>query len=161
MYSRTPEARGSRVVGALGHRANLLAWEHALGVMAKQISVLVENRPGSLAEVAEILAENGINVEAIMLEGSLDFGVLRVQVDSPKAANTALTSAGFQVTMGDIIVLELPNRPGELARVCNELNESGVNIEVMFGTTSGADNGAELVIKTSDDAAARRALGLS
>lgn len=129
--------------------------------MAKQLSVLVENRPGSLAEVAELLSENGINVEAIMLEGSLDFGVLRVQVDSPKAARTALSSAGFQVTLGDIIVLELPNRPGELARVCNQLHEAGVNIEVMFGTTSGVENGAELVIKTSDDEKARRSLGLS
>lgn len=126
----------------------------------QQLSVLVENRPGALAAMADALKEANVNVQAIMLEGSLDFGVARIQVDGVNAARRALTTAGFQVTVGDVLVLDLPNRPGELARVCHLLAEADINVDYIFGTASSADGASELVVKVDDAVAARDALGL-
>lgn len=121
--------------------------------------MLVENRPGSLGEVASILAEEGVNIEAIMLEGSLDFGVARLRVDQPRVAETALNSRGFpKVTLGDVLRLDLPNTPGELAKVCDRLAEVGVNIEYVFGTAGEADGESDLVLKVDDLDRAREAL---
>jgi hypothetical protein len=127
--------------------------------MSKELSVLVENRPGSLGEVASILAEEGVNIEAIMLEGSLDFGVARMRVDNPRVAETALNSRGFpKVTVGEVLQLDLPNEPGKLAEICHRLSEVGVNIEYIFGTAGDVDDGAELVVKADDMDRAREAV---
>lgn len=127
--------------------------------MVKQLVVLLENRPGSLAELTRILAKAGVNVTAIMLEGSLEFGTARIHTDNARRAEEVLSDAGYQVTVGDVIVLDLPNKPGELARICEVLSKTKVNIECLFGTTGKAD-APQIVLKVSDVAAAKKALGL-
>ncbi|HLE96495.1 MAG TPA: ACT domain-containing protein [Candidatus Thermoplasmatota archaeon] len=127
--------------------------------MVKQLVVLVENRPGALHDLASVLAENDLNVEAIMIEGSLDFGTARIHVGNPRKAQKVLEDAGYQVTSGDVLTLKLANKPGELERVTGALKRAKVNIECLFGTTSGAGE-AELVVKVNDLEKARAALGL-
>lgn len=127
--------------------------------MSQELSVLVENRPGSLGEVASILAEEGVNIEAIMLEGSVDFGVARLRVDQPQVAQTALNSRGFpKVTVGEVIRLDLPNEPGQLAEVCERLREVSVNIDYVFGTAGDVEGESDLVLKVDDMDRAREAL---
>lgn len=127
--------------------------------MAKQLVVLLENRPGSLAELTRILATEEINVTGIMLEGSLEFGTARIHVENARKAQKVLEDAGYQVTAGDVLVLDLPNEPGELARVCEALAKAKINIECLFGTTSSVE-APQIILKVSDVAAAKKALGL-
>lgn len=127
--------------------------------MVKSLAVLIENRPGALHELATTLADEDINVEAVMIEASLDFGTARIQVDDPKAAAKVLTEAGYQFTTGDVLSLKLPNKPGELARVTGALKKAKVNIECLFGTTAGSGE-SELILKVSDVQKAKAALGL-
>lgn len=127
--------------------------------MAKQLVVLLENRPGSLAELTRLLAEEDINVTGIMLEGSLEFGTARIHVENARKAEKVLKEAGYQVSVGDVLILDLPNRPGELARVCDALAHADINIECLFGTTSGA-NAPQIILKVSDVERAKKALAL-
>lgn len=125
-----------------------------------QIVVLLENRPGALAELASVLSDAGVNIEAILLEGSVDFGMVRVHVDSPRKAEKALKDGGYQYRTGEAITLKLPNKPGQLAEICTKLAKAKINIDSIFGTTSGTGS-PELVIMVDDEPKARKALGLS
>jgi hypothetical protein len=128
-------------------------------VTGTQIVVLLENRPGALAELAGILSTANVNIEAILLEGSVDFGMVRLHVDAPKKAEKALRDAGYQYRTGEAITLKLPNKPGQLEDVARRLAKAKVNIDALFGTTSGT-GAPELVIMVDDEAKARKALGL-
>ena len=85
--------------------------------MTTQIVVLIENRPGALAELAAILGKAEVNIEAILLEGSVDFGMVRLHVESPRKAEKALRDAGYQYRTGEAITVRIPNEPGQLADV--------------------------------------------
>lgn len=128
--------------------------------MTKQLVVLIENRPGALADLTKTLADEDVNVTAIMIEGSLEFGTARLHVDNARKGEKALRDAGYQVSVGDVLVLDLPNHPGELARVCAELSKAKVNIECLFGTTS-EDDAPQIVLKVSDVEKARKVLGVA
>ncbi len=128
--------------------------------MAQQLIVLIENRPGSLSEILTILAHEGINVEAVMIEGSTDFGMLRLQVGNARAAEKVLAEEGFQVSAAEVLNINLPNEPGALAKVAYELSVAGVNIECLFGTTHG-EKEAQMVLAVSDVARAKELLGLT
>lgn len=117
--------------------------------MPKQLTVLIENRPGALAELARTLAGAHVNITSIMLEGSLEFGVARIHVDNVKKGVTALKDEGFQVQVGDVVAVPLPNEPGKLAELCEKLESVDVNIESIFGTTARADV-PTIVLKVDD-----------
>lgn len=125
--------------------------------MPKQLTVLIENRPGALAELTDALADAGVNITSIMLEGSLDFGVARIQVDNTREGVRALKDEGFQVQVGDVISVPLANEPGQLAELCEKLGKAQVNIESIFGTTARADR-PTLILKVDDVDAAERAI---
>lgn len=127
--------------------------------MSKQFVVFLENRPGALAELAEIFASAGVNVEAILLEGSVDFGNVRVHVDSPRKAEKALKDAGYQYRVGEAITLVLPNAPGQLADVTKKLAKAKVNIDSLFGTTAQTGT-PQLVLMVNEPEKAKKALGL-
>lgn len=126
--------------------------------MAKQLTVLIENRPGALAELTKTIGKANVNITAIMLEGSLDFGVARIHVDQVQKAVKALEADGFQVQAGEALVLDLENKPGELARLCEKLGKAKINIESIFGTTGRSDT-PTLVLKVDDPRKALEVLG--
>jgi hypothetical protein len=127
--------------------------------LSTQIVVLLENRPGALAELAGVLSASEVNIEAILLEGSVDFGMVRLHVSNTRKAEKALKEAGYQYRTGEAITLKLPNQPGQLEEVAKKLAKAKVNIDALFGTTSGSGS-PELVIMVDDEAKARKALGL-
>lgn len=127
--------------------------------MSTQLVVFLENRPGALAELSEVLSEASVNIEAILLEGSVDFGNVRIHVDAPRKAEKALRDAGYQFRTGEAIVLKLPNEPGQLAVITKKLAKAKVNIDALFGTTAGVEK-PELVLMVNDVAKAKKALGL-
>lgn len=131
-----------------------------MSVLSTQIVVSLENRPGALADLTHALSSQGVNIEAILLEGSQFFGNVRLHVSAVRKAERALRDAGYQFRVGDAIKMKLPNEPGQLEDVTRRLAKARVNIEAMFGTTAGVDE-PELVIMVDDNAKAKKALGLS
>lgn len=127
--------------------------------LSSQLVVLLENRPGALAELTEVLAEAEVNIEAILLEGSVDFGNVRLHVNPQRKAEKALRDAGYQYKVGETLNVELPNEPGQLAEITRKLAKAKVNIEMLFGTTAGNQK-PELILMVDDAAKAKKALGL-
>lgn len=128
--------------------------------LSTQFVVFLENRPGALAELAEVFGEAGVNIEAILLEGSVDFGNVRVHVSNDRKAEKALKDAGYQFRSANAITLAIGNEPGALADMARKLAKAKVNIDALFGTTAPGADQAEFVVMVSDEAKARKALGL-
>ena len=98
----------------------------------KQISVFVENKPGSMSAMTAVLAENNINMRALSLAETSDFGIVRIIVDDIYKATTVLKDAGYIHSVTDVIAVGLPNIPGGLNKVLNILEGVGLNIEYMY-----------------------------
>ena len=97
-----------------------------------QISVFVENRKGRLYEVCNLLGKNKINIRALNIAETKDFGVLRMVVDKPQDALDLLKSKGFVANFSEIVAVEVTDKPGGLAHVLKLLNEKNINIEYMY-----------------------------
>jgi hypothetical protein len=130
-------------------------------LLATQISVLLENRPGALGELAGILRQAGVNIEAILLEGSVDFGMVRLHVSATRKAEKALKDAGYQYRVGEALILKLPNEPGQLEDVCRKLAKAKINIDSLYGTTAAGSDEPELVLMVDDVPKAKKALGIA
>lgn len=128
--------------------------------MSAQIVVFLENRPGALAELCDVLADAEINIEALLLEGSVDFGNIRLHVSAPRKAEKALRDAGYQFRIAEALILKLSNEPGALADATKKLAKAKVNIEALFGTTAPGSDEAEFVLMVSDVEKARKVLTL-
>jgi hypothetical protein len=98
----------------------------------KQISIFLENKPGRLAEVTEILTEAGINMRALTLADTADFGVLRIIVNDNRRCMEVLQQNDYIAQETDVIAVEIPDRPGGLHDVLVLLDRSHVNIEYMY-----------------------------
>lgn len=97
-----------------------------------QLSVFLENREGRLAEVTRILADSGVNICALSLADTSEFGILRLLVDKPEEALEALSAARLTVRKTEVIAVEIVDRPGGLANVLALLQGSGINVEYMY-----------------------------
>ena len=128
--------------------------------MSAQIVVFLENRPGALAELCEVLAESDVNIEAMLLEGSIDFGSVRLHVSAARKAEKALRDAGYQFRTAEALIMKLSNAPGALADATKKLAKAKINIEALFGTTAPGTDKAEFVFMVDDVEKARKALGL-
>jgi len=98
----------------------------------KQLSVFLENRAGRLAEVTRVLGDAGVNIRALSLADTSDFGILRLLVDKNEAAIKALTADGLTVRATDVVAIEVADRPGGLATVLALLHGCGLNVEYMY-----------------------------
>jgi hypothetical protein len=98
----------------------------------KQISVFLENRRGRLAEVTRVLGENELNIRALSLADTSDFGVLRMIIDHPDKAYMVLKENHYTVRETDVVALEVADQPGGLAGVLQSLNEQDVNVEYLY-----------------------------
>ena len=98
----------------------------------EQISVFVENTSGRLAEVAGVLAQGGINIRALALADTADFGILRLIVDDTERAKKVLREGGFTVGKTEVVAVEVPDRPGGLAGILAALRGKAINVEYMY-----------------------------
>ena len=117
-------------------------------MLAKQLSIFLENKTGRLNEVTKVLSENGVNLSAMSIADDSDFGILRCIVSDPNKAYGALKAAHFAVKMTDVIGFSCPNTPGSLAIVLDYLAKKDVFIEYMYSFANG--NCANVVIRPSD-----------
>ena len=125
---------------------------------AIQISVFLENKSGRLAEVTHALAKAGVNIRALSLAETIDYGVLRLIVDKPQEAKVALAEAGFTVTETEVVAAEMPDRPGALAEIVDMVTARGLNIEYCYAFMAKRGDNAVVIFRIDDAAEAERAL---
>lgn len=116
----------------------------------KQLSIFVENQPGRLAQVAKTLGEAGINIMAMTIAETREFGVVRMIVADPDQGMGVLKGAGFTVTTTNILAIEVPDRPGALAGVLDAFVQKGLNIEYMYAFVAKREGAAILVFRFDD-----------
>ena len=117
-------------------------------MLAKQLSVFLENKSGQLTEAAEVLGRAGVNLSAMSIADNSDFGILRCIVSDPETAKRALEAANFTVRVSDVIGFTCPNTSGALAVVLRHLSDAGVFIEYMYSFACG--DVAHIVIRPTD-----------
>ena len=126
--------------------------------MIEQVSVFLENETGHLASLAHALADADINMRALMVADTSEFGVVRILCDRPRAARAALEQAGFGVSITRVIAIEMPDRPGGLAEAVQTLSDAGVNIEYMYAFVEPGAKAAVDIARVNDPDRAASAL---
>lgn len=116
----------------------------------KQISVFLENRPGTLAEVTAFFGDKGINIYALTLTGGIDHGYVRLVVDKHADAVRQLKDGGYLVSEREVILLEIPNIPGSLGRVARLWADAGVNLEYAYCAGGPSVQQGLVVVRTED-----------
>jgi hypothetical protein len=124
----------------------------------KQVSVFLENKRGRLAEVTSILSSQGIDIRALALADTADFGVLRIIVSDTEKCLSALRDRGFVAQATDVIAVEIPDRPGGLHSILKILERSGINIEYMYAFVEKKGDNAIVIFKIDDPNRAAGAL---
>ncbi len=125
----------------------------------KQISVFVENKPGAMSAMTGVLAENNINMRALSLAETADFGIVRIIVDDIYTATTVLKDAGYIHSVTNVLGVAIPNVPGGVNKVLNVLENAGINIEYMYAFLGKKEkNHAYMIFRVQDDALATKAL---
>lgn len=112
-----------------------------------QISVFLENKKGRLFEAAATLGQAHVDIKALTIAENEDFGVLRLIVDKPDQALTALKESGFVASLTDIVAVEVSDRPGGLAEVLAILNEQDLNVEYMYAFVEKTEDKAIVVFR--------------
>ena len=116
----------------------------------KQISVFLENTTGRLSEVTKTLADAGINLRAIIIADTADFGILRLIADKTDEAVAALNNAGFTTRQTDVVAVEVEDVPGSLAKLMDVFQQSQVNIEYLYASLEGQVGKAVVIFKLKD-----------
>ena len=116
----------------------------------KQISVFLENNAGRLGEVTRVLAQAEINLRAISIADTADFGILRLIVDKCDEAVIALKNSGYTTRLSDVAAVEIEDQPGSLARVMELFQKSKVNIEYLYASLEGKSGKAVVIFKLED-----------
>ena len=110
----------------------------------KQLSVFLENREGRLDEVLKTLGENDVNIVALSLADTADYGMLRMIVSDPQKGKAVLKEAGITSMLTDVVALRVPHATGSLSKAMHEIVQAGINVEYMYAFANGADASAVL-----------------
>ena len=124
----------------------------------EQISVFLENKAGRLAEVTRILAEANINIRALSLADTSDFGILRLVVNDNNKAKEELRKAGFTVAKTDVVAVEIADKPGGIYNVLRILQKANVNVEYMYAFVHQSSANAVLIFRFDNISEALRLL---
>ncbi len=116
----------------------------------RQLSVFLENRSGRLAAIAKALGNAGINIRAMSLADTSDFGILRLVVSDIDMALTRLSDLGFTVRENSVVAAAVPDVPGALGNVLSILQRSGINVEYIYAFVEKAEDEAILIFRFDD-----------
>ncbi len=119
-------------------------------MIVEQIAVFLENKSGRLAEITRVLAENSINIRALSVADTADFGILRLIVDKVDKAKEKLREHGFTVGKTDVVAVEVPDKTGGLAHVLSAAYEAGLNVEYMYAFVNKSGTNAVLIFRFDD-----------
>lgn len=113
----------------------------------EQISVFIENKSGRLAEVTRILGEAGVNIRALSLADTSDFGILRLIVNDREKAKAVLKEKGFTVSKTEVVAVEVPDRPGGLFQILQKLDSEAINVEYMYAFVERCGENAVIIFR--------------
>ncbi|MDX9708592.1 MAG: ACT domain-containing protein [Trichloromonas sp.] len=113
----------------------------------EQISIFIENKSGRLAEVTRVLGEAGVNIRALSLADTSDFGILRLIVNKTDEAKAVLKSKGFTVNKTDVVAVEVPDRPLGLNSILEILDQGKVNVEYMYAFVERCGENAVIIFR--------------
>ncbi len=116
----------------------------------KQISIFIENKIGRLAEVTKVLSDVLVNIRALSLADTKDFGILRLIVDEPDKAQATLKNNGYTARETEVLAVEVPDRPGGLFEVLNTFEENKVNVEYMYAFAGKLEQSAIMIFRFDD-----------
>jgi hypothetical protein len=123
-----------------------------------QLSILLENKPGTLAAVCESLAENKVNIYGLSVSDAIDHAVVRMLVTHPKKAIHLLGERGVLVFERDVLLIEAKSQPGELAAIAQKLSENKINIEYVYTATAPSARKGVIVLSVDNIKRASRIL---
>lgn len=129
-------------------KTNLQTVESKNIMLIKQLSVFLEDRSGRLTELTRILAENDVNITALTVAETADYGMVRMVVGRPERAKEALEEAGFTVGLTEVVCAKMPDRAGSLHRILQILTEEQINVDYMYAFSNS--NVALAVIRSAD-----------
>lgn len=124
----------------------------------KQISVFLENKPGQLNQMTNVLSEHDIDMKALSLAETTDFGIARFIVDDVLETVTVLNQEGYISRLTPVVAVEIPDEPGALNRVLQVFTDNEINLEYMYAILSSEGQKAYMIFKVHDDAKASAAL---
>ena len=119
-----------------------------------QLSVFVDNTPGALSDIAEVLANAGINLRALSIADTAEFGILRIIVDKPEETLALLKQAQFTCTITDMLAIQMDDRPGSMAKVIRLLADADISIEYAYAFTTARAGTAITIVRVENNAAA-------
>ena len=119
-------------------------------MLVKQISVFLENKEGRVAQVARILSDAKINIRALSIADTTEFGILRLIVDQPPKAEEALRNEGFTVSITEVIAISIEDEPGGLADALQILHEDSISVEYIYAFISKTSHKANVILRVED-----------
>jgi hypothetical protein len=113
----------------------------------EQISIFIENKSGRLAEITRILGDAGVNIRALSLADTSDFGILRLIVNEAQLAKDVLKTKGFTVSMTEVVAVEIPDKPGGLSSILQVLDGQQINVEYMYAFVERCGGNAVIIFR--------------
>lgn len=113
----------------------------------EQISIFIENKSGRLAEITNVLGMAGINIRALSLADTSDFGILRLIVNDAETAKAVLKEKGFTVSKTEVIAVEVPDSPGGLSSILQALDADQINVEYMYAYVERCGGNAVIIFR--------------
>lgn len=117
-------------------------------MLIKQVSVFIENKKGRIEKVTKCLSDEGINIRALSIADTTDFGILRMIVSDPDQAGTVLRENGFTVTITDVIALTVDDQPGGLSKALSVIGKNNIGIEYIYAFIGHCQGKAHVVLRT-------------
>ncbi len=119
-------------------------------MLVKQISVFLENKEGRVAQVTQILSESDINIRALSIADTTEFGILRLIVDKPELAEKALKADGFTVSITEVIAVSIKDEPGGLAKALKMLHDDKISVEYIYAFISKTSHKANVILRVEE-----------
>jgi hypothetical protein len=124
----------------------------------KQLTVFVQNKKGTVVSVTDILSKNHINLRALSIAETQDFGILRLIVSDEKTAEAVLKESGYLIKVIDVIGVKIGDEPGKLSEALAVLDKEDINVEYLYAFMARTEKHAYVVLRVEDNATAEKAL---
>jgi hypothetical protein len=126
---------------------HVVRFDKEANMKVEQISIFIENKSGRLAEITRILGEAGINIRALSLADTSDFGILRLIVNDRENAKIVLKEKGFTVSKTEVVAVEVPDKPGGLYQILRILDSEAINVEYMYAFVERCGENAVIIFR--------------
>ena len=124
----------------------------------KQLTVFIQNKKGAVVSVTDTLSKNNINIRALSIAETKDFGILRLIVNDDKAAEAVLAKNGYLIKVIDVVGVKIGDEPGKLTAALDILDKADINVEYLYAFMARTEKHAYVVLRVEDNAVAEKAL---